>query len=376
MIHHHQASIVCLLLLFFLGENNDYQVESLSAQPIQSSSCFSTTPPPNGKKNTSNVFVWDNVIPTATQESLHQYASKSGLGHKAFTRPLSSSNNNNPIERVLDSILNQISDDDDDDGGAKYVEYWTRQQWRSIEAHADVDENLAKEQDMQQQNSGKNSYRYPTMGHVLYLKVGSEVLGPTCVFPNRKSGGELLVDNEHDDDDSKKKEVELLTVPAVPGRVLRFDGSALHAVPRPYDLWLLSFVKGALEHQPEDLYGRSVILFNTWKDPPLGVPLDDNSVVESGNNKHDSLVCEEECAVNQRLEWKEAYSRGNDIEEACAKDQDEEDKKMVPAKVWLLGNERRRDHRMRTVKLSAPEDKLRGALSETREVKRTILFHP
>mmetsp|Transcript_24550 Transcript_24550/g.28423 ORF Transcript_24550/g.28423 Transcript_24550/m.28423 type:complete len:159 (+) Transcript_24550:255-731(+) len=100
----------------------------------------------------------------------------------------------------------------------QYVEYWTRQEWRHIEAHADVDEHRAKEHDSrilpsttvpntnnedddQHHASASASYRYPTKGHVLYLQVGTKVRGPTCVFPNIQTGGELLSSVPKDDDD-------------------------------------------------------------------------------------------------------------------------------------------------------------------------------
>ena len=58
--------------------------------------------------------------------------------------------------------------------------------------------------------------------------------------------------------------VDLITVPAVERRVLRFEGSSLHAVPRTADLWFLSFVRGAPNYTPEEEWGRYVILFRTW----------------------------------------------------------------------------------------------------------------
>ena len=122
-------------------------------------------------------------------------------------------------------------------GDAEYghVEYWARQEWKHIEAHADVDEKAA---------AAGGALRYPTTGHVLYLRVGSEVRGPTCVWSDRALARGALT-----------------TVPAVAGRVLRFDGAATHAVPRPHDLWFLPFVKSGGRG---DAFERSVVLFNTW----------------------------------------------------------------------------------------------------------------
>jgi hypothetical protein len=98
----------------------------------------------------------------------------------------------------------------------------------------DVDENLAK-------SDSKLPFRYPLRGHVLYLQVGTDVRGPpTCVFTDVHGGGDLV----------RPESFELSVVPAVPGRLLRFKGDLLHAVPCPTDLWLLPFVKGAPQFEP------------------------------------------------------------------------------------------------------------------------------
>jgi hypothetical protein len=291
------------------------------------------------------------VIPLETRSILRQAVKQAGLGHKVFARPIVDANNN-VIEQALHEILYEIGDD------SKYVEYWSRQEWRSIEAHADVDEFLARQQD----GAGveASSFRYPDHGHVLYLQVGTNVRGPTCVFPDRKSGGDLLRPTEN----VTNHEVPVVTVPAVPGRVLRFDGSYLHAVPRPVDLWLLKFTRGAPAYSPEEEWGRSVILFNTWGDkPPQDVPLDQaQSTKVARNGKY--------CA--EREKWNEFFSlNASDAEQTCT----QEEEKPLSAKVWLLGNERRRDHAMRTLKLAAPES-LRTLLTEESRVGLTILERP
>lgn len=70
------------------------------------------------------------------------------------------------------------------------------------------------------------SFQYPDKGHVLYVQVGTNIRGPTCLFANATCRGDLLRQNS----------VELVTVPALPGRLLQFRGNVLHAVPRPADL--------------------------------------------------------------------------------------------------------------------------------------------
>lgn len=330
-----------------------------------------------------SVKVWDDVLATAKQRAeLHTYASKSGLEHKCFSRPLDGDNNNsNIIERTLDAILTEIEGGMDDGGsGANkkhYVEYWTRQEWRHIEAHADVDENLSKEMDQNISNIDSDSlqskypttyhrsygHRYPTYGHVLYLQVGSDVRGPTCVFPNRSSGGDLLrsVRNGNNSGEEcasdKDDAVQLVTVPAVAGRLLRFDGRDLHAVPRPSDIWMLPFVKGGAEYEPEEVWGRSVILFNVWPDdeePPLDVPLD-------RPEKGKAIVC------NSFTNWNEVKAA-----QKLLPSSESEPESNQSVKVWLLGNERRRDHPLRTVPLLSPaeggRDVVREALAEKSQV--------
>ncbi|KAL7536355.1 hypothetical protein ACHAXR_007111 [Thalassiosira sp. AJA248-18] len=342
---------------------------------------------PTSSKSTipshTQVKVWDDVLPTKEQRSaLHLYASKSGLEHRCFSRPLANAGGNNIIERSLDAILTEIENVSDVDS-EHYVEYWTRQEWRHIEAHADVDENLSKKFDQNSQNDdidmqskysttyqGRHGHRYPIYGHVLYLQVGSDVKGPTCVFPKRSSGGDLLrsmhekKSEEQCANDDEKEEVQLVTVPAVAGRLLRFDGRDLHAVPRPHDLWMLPFVKGGAEYEPEETWGRSVILFNVWpagEDPPLDVPLDRNEEDLSESKTTESAFC------NPFTNWSEVDVAHKD---APSPTTDLEPNQSV--KVWLLGNERRRDHPLRTVPLQAPveggRDAVREALAEKSQV--------
>jgi hypothetical protein len=250
-------------------------------------------------------------------------------------------NNANLVERTLDAILTEMGD-----LGSEYVEYWSRQEWRHIEAHADVDEALAKRHD--QEGMTKEGFRYPDHGHVLYLKVGTEVRGPTCIFPNHSTGGQLAVGK-----------VELVTVPAVEGRLLRFEGNLLHAVPRPTDIWFLPFVQGGPEFLPEETYGRSVILFNTWsKKPPMDVPLYVESCEVEPVDNRSAVFC------NNCSEW-----RAQRIEDI---DDESERGKHLSAKIWLLGNERRRDFTMRTVNLKAP-GLAKDALHETSTPRRAII---
>jgi len=358
---------------------------------LPTSSCKVNTP------HTSHVVqVWDNVLESNDyRNELHHYAAESGLGHKCFSYPIQNRDGKNIIELTLNAILTQMEEREENKNGRRaakqyFVEYWTRQEWRHIEAHADVDENLAKFHDANPSEmevddlmtrfpaTYKNGYRYPIYGHVLYLHVGSEVKGPTCIFPSRSSGGDLLrsFSNEEQNhgnesdcssqrnnaSDNKYDHVQLITVPAKAGRLLRFHGRDLHAVPRPHDLWMLPFVKGSPETEPEDIWGRSVILFNVWpgdEDPPLSVPLDLNE--EEGNQIEENLC-------NKFEEWNEASV----FPRTAPSVQSDSPSTNKSVKVWLLGNDRRRGYPMRTVPLHATEDGGREVVREALEEESLV----
>ena len=339
---------------------------------------------------------------------LHQHAKKLGLEHKCFARYTSLTNtdnkdnniniqnNRNIIERTLDRILTEIDNNNGSSDGRQkqYVEYWTRQEWRHIEAHADVDENLSRHMDKQDDDTNilndidlqskyastyQQSYghRYPIFGHVLYLQVGTDVRGPTVVFPNRSSGGDLLkgmkdpsISGEEECSSEDDDGVSMSIIPAVEGRLLRFDGRDLHTVPRPTDIWMLPFVKGGAEYEPEEQWGRSVILFNVWpgdEEPPLDVPLD---IKHDDDQQTATTTGTELC--NSFSNWKEVT---NDIPTTYDSDDATESNQSV--KIWLLGNERRRDHPLRTVPLLSPKDGgrniVRKALSEESKVTELLL---
>ncbi|KAL3927601.1 MAG: hypothetical protein SGARI_005277, partial [Bacillariaceae sp.] len=295
-----------------------------------------------------DIQVFDNVLTGETCSVMHQEACRLGLGHRVFSRPKKADcSSASIVEQALDSILQELGDD------SEFIEYWTRQEWRSIHAHADVDEYLAK-----RQQGGE--FRYPTKAHVLYLQVGQKVKGPTCVFPGRRSGGDLLRPVEAVDDSSSSRDdsidVNLVTVPAVAGRLLRFNGDFLHAVPRPTDLWLVNFVQGSPEFSPEEDWGRSVILFNTWgSKPPLEVPIDDEPVGENVDTKEAKHT-----ACNKLDEWNCVFPSADPSNDSQS-EIDTRNEERVNAKIWLLGDLQRRDHQMQTAKLSAP-DSIRSAL--------------
>ena len=135
------------------------------------------------------------------------------------------------------------------------------------DAHADQDENNFTKA----LNSGEEALtvRHPRFGHVLYLHQDKEawLRAPTLVFPNASTGGEIV--NRNDDGHDGVDDVELLAVPNLPGRLLRFDGRLLHAVPRPGNLYMQGKENRKSETEKSDIL-RSVALFNVWpiEDPP------------------------------------------------------------------------------------------------------------
>ena len=133
-------------------------------------------PPPSAKAHLQRravddeVRVYDGVFAPRDLEALD--VASNDAAHRAFDR---SAGVGTILEAALDSFLGELGDE------SRFVEYWARDVWKHIEAHADVDEAEAK---------AGGELRYPTHGHVLGVQVGAEVAGPTVVFGRR---GELLV---------------------------------------------------------------------------------------------------------------------------------------------------------------------------------------
>mmetsp|Transcript_22012 Transcript_22012/g.50218 ORF Transcript_22012/g.50218 Transcript_22012/m.50218 type:complete len:405 (-) Transcript_22012:386-1600(-) len=211
------------------------------------------------------VHVYDGVFSPFACEELHYLAMDhcdrvGSDGSSIFYRPPHNTTSLSPLERALDCALSSLEGPASSSAAA--VEYWSRQEHANIDAHADVDEAELEEEE---------SLRCPRFGHVLYLQVdASAARGPTCVFPTKRGGWDAAVTGE--------PKVEMVVVPAVPGRILRFPGSVVHAVPRPADRWLRAAAEdkergGDEEDGEEDFDERSVVLFNTWPYdcPPRGV---------------------------------------------------------------------------------------------------------
>lgn len=263
--------------------------------------------------------VYDGVFSPASCAVLHNAAQQRGLGHALYSR--GGAGPSSPLEHAFEHFLSEIGDD------SPHVEYWSRQEWRHIEAHADADEALA---------AGGGALRFPRHAHVLYLDVGTKVSGPTCIWEpsaGNRFGGALT------------------TVPAVEGRVLRFDGELQHAVPRPADVWLAPFVINQ-SGKPEE-FMRSVVLFNCWPDidaPPLDVHPEEAPAASSALSEEDVALF----TGTPRASWQsvDLHPKASSCE------------KLKTMKLWLLGDEARRGQPERTLPMPVDADVTMAALAE------------
>ena len=290
----------------FKGSNSLGRVVStLAPKPIFATNDDELLPTRTDSTSSPSVEVWDGVFSVDVCEDLHELAidhserttgeddedeeddDDSLQGSSIFYHrgPNRSTNDQlTPIEQAIDSFLTAYYNqkENDDPNREIVVEYWCRQEHLNLEAHADVDEVTFE------RSSDKNdppTVRYPTIGHVLYLTKPTLGVGPTCVFPPTAESSSI------------KDEIDtVVTIPAMPGRVLRFPGNALHGVPKPADVWF-SNSEEIEDNDDEDTLDeewwedddddeeRSVILFNTWERygddttnsgpvGPVGVPVD------------------------------------------------------------------------------------------------------
>jgi hypothetical protein len=339
----------------------------------------------------SDVYVYDGVFPPSACEELYYLASLRGDdGSSIFTRPPHNEKPLTPLEHAIDSALVELDDT------SKLVEYWSRDEYMNIDAHVDIDEMQLEEE---------RTLRCPKVAHVLYLQVQTGLRGPTCVFPDKKKGWGIDIDDD-------ATGVDLVTVPAVQGRILRFPGSAMHAVPRPANRWLLSRVEeralrdqeeeeqflneSSLEEEDDDDWDedddedededveRSVLLFNTWPDdepPPRGV----NGDYATGALP-DGIELDEEDAADfsktqeaQRLaEWEEEYGpnaqkircharsewQNVGIQIRAAEPESVKDE----LRICLMGKKKRRVYFKKIARLAGPASALQMALMKEKEV--------
>eukprot|EP00980_Cylindrotheca_fusiformis_P021707 scaffold8535_cov132-Cylindrotheca_fusiformis.AAC.15 len=198
--------------------------------------------------------IYDDVIDSETIEWLYDECIKIENDGRAvldigFEFPLDEPAKYAPMEQFLNDLLLQLYPN----GDRYFVEYWTRRKWILVQSHADMDEEFNREMIQSGKGGYGDSFRHPEVGHVLYLKVGERVRGPTVIW-NVTRGGDFS---------EREGPSEMIIVPAVPGRLTRFQGNMLHGVPRPADVFWTVQMDGG-QHEPVDLWQRSVVLFNLW----------------------------------------------------------------------------------------------------------------
>jgi len=260
----------------------------------------------------------------------------------------------------------------------------------------------------------------------LYLKVEDGLRCPTCVFPGKRVGWNIRNEKDHDPNqlenqqDQQSAAVELVTIPAVQGRILRFPGSAMHSVPKPTQRWFLSRDEEQIlrreeeeealrdddddddddDNDDDDEYDddddddddddedenveRSVLLFNTWPDDepgptgvsgdyisgaiPDGIELDDDFLADFATTNEAQRLSEwedeygknaEALSANPRLEWKEISISSHSHGGMT------ENGEVNPG---LMGNRKRRGSPEKFVCLTGPTLALREALQEEEKV--------
>lgn len=315
----------CLLLSATLTDSFKNIRESgylLGRQSHQRESCLTAL-------FSANVF--DNVVDISVCNTVDNQVKLGGLGHTVFLREFPPRTS---VESVIHSILSSVND------SSPIVEYWWREEWMNLEMHRDLDEKLALEQ---------GPIRFPSHAHVLYLSVGEEVFGPTIVL--------------HDSVESTIRSFDKITVvPALTGRLLRFNGDMMHAVPRPPLAYFDPSVGGTNselwtrrrpidENDPElSVFRRSVLLFNTWtQNPPHEISLLPPPGTLDAHMKlqEEKLGQIDEC--HPQKEWNEVQS----LPTVSACDRSIDEKSSVRLKIGLLGDIRRRERTDRYINVYA-----------------------
>ena len=313
--------------------------------------------------NVNKYSIYDNVISTIVSKRVDQegtliiiiiifiiifiiniiiiiivIATHGGLGHTVYDRSISPRSS---IESVCNSILTTLNDD------SKYIEYWWRDEWIHLDAHKDVDEHLAKK-------TSPPVIRYPLNGHVLYLDIGRDVLGPTCLFFEKASSVSSPTPSSSVSFPSLPIS-EMAIVPAVTGRLLRFDGDIMHAVPRPalgyldpedggsnLEIWSRpKRIDGVIDDE-STIYRRSVLLFNTWNE----LPLDVDTAIPLGTKNYNEAITNDIHDISCNKYW-------NKIEPTTTTTTSTT--KSIHLKLMLLGNTKERRGRLsRRIDLRGP----------------------
>jgi hypothetical protein len=275
------------------------------------------------------------------------------------------------MEQILNGILHQLYPQADTSGNTPlyYVEFWKRGPWHHILAHADMDEGWERQERAKHHGNDKNYHlKHPETGHVLYLEMGSQVQGPTVVW-NVTNGGEFFSTK---DQQEQQPISEMISVPAKQGRLLRFQGDLLHAVPRPADIyWTLQ--PDSEQEEPVEQYQRSVLLFNTWRiDQGMIV---DYQILNGTNSSADDPQTSIPHSCNPKTEWKEVEVVDYFVESASSSWYSF---LLSPSttslfQVPLMGNAKRRGMEGRVASLETNNEHASDAMKEVSQVTRMMV---
>ena len=171
----------------------------------------------------------------------------------------------NTQEHAIESLLVAMGD-----VATREVEFWSRDEWLGMEAHRDVDEEAA---------CRNGELRMPSRVIIVYGECEAGLRAPTVLWGDNHicDDGDAASGTARVADGNDGGEGGLLVViPAVPGRVLSFSGSLLHAVPKPAIEWLGSGWRGdgdavgqeVIEEEEEEEASsqRPVFILNCWPD--------------------------------------------------------------------------------------------------------------
>ena len=306
----------------------------ISSSSLQSSS--TTTTYDSQKEASTDVTVYDSIFSQISCQVLHALSLDHSLRVNSETcgyiRPPFNTTYLTPLELAMESALEQMDGSftntkNNGDDSPILVEYWSRTEYMNMDAHVDVDEYMLQE----------GTIRYPQHGHILYLQISKDLQAPTCVFSNQRVGW-------------TGGQVDLVTIPAIEGRLVRFPGDAMHAVPYPAHRWFLTPEELHIleeeeaeededaddandadddEDEDEDDYEqedeeyddfgeaieRSVLLFNTWPITPK-TPPPRNICSDPMLNQHDNeglrhLVEEWDMDFGKDAAWIRCQSRSD-----------------------------------------------------------------
>ena len=204
------------------------------------------------------VCVWDGVLSSSSRAAVLSAGEQRKHSFTSILDRSAAPAGRTIIESALAALLDELDDD------ARFVEYWWRGETKGgMEVHRDVDEALCRTRRV----NGIGLQRCPKKGHVLYLDIGADVRAPTCIWEEITASGP---GSSVDPRAGAPRLLEALhVVPASAGRLLRFDGAALHSVADPAMSWLGPPSTGSGSAVAAR---RAVILFNTWQLEPPTLP--------------------------------------------------------------------------------------------------------